>query len=309
MKRFLTWFLIFLAATNLAVEVASADFVVINGGASWTGWSHRGNSLDVGLWADGSTNRSYQLYTSVFTFNNNTFDSSSGGTQVQARNTPIGFAPGTYSTTAFSNGNLILGIGAQMNGSSRVVGNSFVKFDLGNNSFQAASALGAANGRSSLTQWGHTGDFSVWMNAYQNAGPSNISVLKDNGTSQGGSGTDTNLVGGYGSGVSYDYAMRMFKIGDVGGSFQMFFDLTAMQNLYGGGPNSINSGWSNGKFDIGTIGSDFKVALYNDDQGEPSVNGSTVTFGISTVPEPSSLGLLGLVSFGAVFFRSRRNLT
>ena len=60
-----------LAVSTLALTSASAFASIdINGGASWGGWSHRGNSLDVGIWGAQSTTRSYELYTTVFTFNN-----------------------------------------------------------------------------------------------------------------------------------------------------------------------------------------------------------------------------------------------
>ena len=129
------------------LNAVPAQAIEINGGASWGGWDDRGNSLDVGIWGSGSTTRSYELYTTVFTFAGNVFDPGPGRQQVRASGTPIGFAPGTYSTGAFANGNVILGIGARMNGASTVVGNTFVKFDLGSDSFQAASSLGAADGR------------------------------------------------------------------------------------------------------------------------------------------------------------------
>jgi hypothetical protein len=287
------------------LNAVPAQAIEINGGASWGGWDDRGNSLDVGIWGSGSTTRSYELYTTVFTFAGNVFDPGPGRQQVRASGTPIGFAPGTYSTGAFANGNVILGIGARMNGASTVVGNTFVKFDLGSDSFQAASSLGAADGRVSESTWGHAGDFSVWMNSYQPAGPSNLFVLTSNGTLQSGTGAGTNLVGGYGSGVSYDFAMRMFSIGTAGGAFQLFFDLTAMQDLYGGGPNGITTGWSNGPAQIGMIGSAFKVAMYSEDVGPTDRNGNTVTFGVGTsapVPAPFSLGLVavGLLGMGAI---------
>jgi hypothetical protein len=267
---------------SLAALVAAAGSVLagsgvdINGGLSWNGWSYRGNSLDAGIWGASSTTRSFDIYTTEFTFNNNAITGSP--TQVQAGGTPAGFAAGTFSTGAFANGNRILGIGLKMNGSARAVGETFVKLGLQGNDFRAASALGVADGRVSVSQWGRTGDFSMWMQA--SAGPSNLAVLTSNGTQQGGAGTITNLVGGYGSGVSYDFAFRQFRQGDVGGSTQMFFDLTAMQNLYGGGPNFITSGWSGGASPIGLVGTSFSIAIYNADAG--NLNATEVAFGFPT---------------------------
>jgi hypothetical protein len=85
-----------LAVSTLALTSASAlASIDINGGSSWGGWSHRGNSRDVGIWGAQSTTRSYELYTTVFTFNN---DAVTGGTQVRGNNTPVGFASGAFST-------------------------------------------------------------------------------------------------------------------------------------------------------------------------------------------------------------------
>ena len=278
----------------VAVAPSALASVDINGGSSWGGWSHRGNSLNVGIWGAQSTTRSYEIYTTVFTFDNNAI---TGGTQVRGSGTPTGFDQGAFSTGAFANGNTILGIGLKMNGTASAVGNTFVAFGLSGSSFQAASAVGATDGRVSLSQWGRSGDFSVWMEA--SLGPSNLAVLTSNGTANGGTGTYSNLVGGYGSGVSYDFAFRMFRQGGVGGSTQMFFDLTAMQNLYGGGSNFITSGWTNGAAPIGAIGSNFGISLYNSDAG--NVDASQVTF---SVPAPGAVAVLGLG--GLIAARRRR---
>lgn len=284
----------FIALTLVAAPaIASVD---INGGSSWGGWDHRGNSRDVGIWGAQSTTRSYEIYTTVFTFSNNAI---TGGTQVRGNNTPLGFAAGAFSTGAFANGNTVLGIGLRMNGTASAVSQNFVAFNLNGTGFQAASSLGATDGRVSVSQWGSIGDFSAWIDP--GAGPSNLAVLNSNGVSQGGAGTYSNLVGGYGSGVSYDFAFRAFRDGAVGGGIQMFFDLTAMQNLYGGGSNFITSGWTSGATPIGAIGSSFKISLYNAEANHSDA--SQVTFGVA-VPAPGAAAILGL--FGLAGARRRR---
>jgi len=122
--------------------------------------------------------------------------------------------------------------------------------------------------------------------------------LTNDGTSQGGSGSFNYLNGGIGSGVSYDFAFRTFINGGEGGAIQMFFDLTAMEELYNsGGSHYITYGWTNGPGSIGAIGNHFNISLYNADAGH--LNANQVTFGI--VPEPSSLALvtLGLLCVAA----------
>jgi hypothetical protein len=291
------------AVVLLALTIAVPSHAIdINGGSSWSGWDHRGNSLDVGIWGAGSTTRSYELYTTTFTFNDNTFDSSTGGTQVRADGAPLDFAAGTYSPGAFANGNTIFGIGLDLNGSANTNGKTFVSFGLGGDDFRAASALGAGDGRVSLSTWGHAGDFSLQSDNTTGAGPSSLGVLTNDGTSQGGSGSFNYLVGGIGSGVSYDFAFRTFINGGEGGAIQMFFDLTAMEELYNsGGSHYITYGWTNGPGSIGAIGNHFNISLYNADAGY--LNANQVTFGNIpvVVPEPSSLALvtLGLLCVAA----------
>jgi hypothetical protein len=290
----------------LATGGARAAGIDINGGSSWGGWDYRGQSNQLGIWGSGSTTRSFDIYTSVFTFADNVI---TGGTQVRASGAPLGFAPGPFSTGAFANGNRIFGFGVQMNGAASVEGTTRVTFGLAGNDFLAASSVGGTDGRVSLTNWGHAGDFTVWLNHTASPlGPSEIVVLTSDGTQQGGTGASSTLGGGTGSGVSYDFAVRMFRVGSVGGSYQAFFDLTAMQDLYGGGPNFITSGWNAGPAEIGTIGSSFNLSVLH---GDGYITDSQrITFGVSDppppVPEPAGIAVFLLALLGLAMIAQRR---
>jgi hypothetical protein len=277
-------------ALALSFAASSEAAVDINGGSSWGGWESRGNSLAVGLWGSGSTTRSYDLYTSTFIFNNN---APTGGIQVGKAGTPVGFAQGASSTGAFANGNTILGIGLDLNGAASTKGSTFVIFGLQGNAYQPASALGATDGRTSANQWGHKNDFVFYFDGTTGAGPSNLAVYTSDGTSQGGTGSLSSLTG---ANVGFDYATRMFRNGEAGGSIQMFFDLTAMQNLYGGGPNAITSGWTAGQQNIGLIGNNLNMYVYNDGGAG---DGSRIAFNVGTgaVPEPGTWAMM-IFGFG-----------
>jgi len=308
---------------SAAMMPVAAGAVEINGGLSWGGWTKVGNSLDVGIWGSGSTTRSFDIYTSAFTFSST--DLITGGPdQVRYSGAPVGFAAGAYSNGAFTVGHTILGIGLAMNASASPVGDTFVSFAMGLDRFKAASSVGASDGKVSLSKYGKQGDFSTWM-ATTN-GPSNLGVLKDNGTLQGGSGAISNLPGGIGSGTAYDFAFREFRQGTTGGSEQFFFDLTAMQALYGSGGSLATDnltgagtspcsggGWPcgswappNGASPIGAFGDTITFALNNSNSG--FLEEQTVTFGVpltTPVPEPAALSLL-TVGLLALALRSRR---
>ena len=111
-RPFLRWTAVLaLAAMALSQHAtsrtASASPIVIDGGTSWGGWSLRGNSRDVGIWAKDSTTRDFDLYTTVFHFDNNAITGSP--VQVKVATAPSGFGQGTYSQGAFANGNVIMG--------------------------------------------------------------------------------------------------------------------------------------------------------------------------------------------------------
>jgi len=289
---------------SLPATTASAGIVDINGGLSWGGWTLRGNSRDVGIWAKDSTTRNYDLYTTVFYFNNNQI--TGNPVQVKTPAAPSGFAAGTFSQGAFANGNTILGIGLNMKDlNASAVGQTFLNFGIGGNNYQAASSLGSTDGRTDNVVWSHTGDFGMWMQAPSGGnGPSNLYAMTSNGTSQGGTGAYSSLPGGSGSGVSYDYAARMFRQGGAGGSIQFFFDLTAMEALYGPGSPSLGGGWNpTASARIGSIGKTLNLSMFNSNDG--FANGSTVVIGPIAVPEPSTY-VLGAIAIGTLAFASRR---
>jgi hypothetical protein len=305
-----------LAAMALSWDVisrtASASPIVIDGGTSWGGWSLRGNSRDVGIWAKESTTRDFDLYTTVFHFDNNAITGSP--VQVKVATAPSGFGQGTYSQGAFANGNVIMGVGLKMKDSNAsAIGTTFVNFGIGTNNYQAASSLGGTDGRTGNTVWAHTGDFGMWMSAQttNGNGPSNLYAMTTNGAAYAGTGQYSNLPGGFGSGVSYDYAARIFRQGGAGGSIQFLFDLTAMESLYGAGSPSLGGGWTPpssariGAIDLGDT-SNLNLSIYN--SNDSFVNASTVVIGpISPIPVPEpSTSVLGVIAIGTLAFAAHR---
>ena len=316
-RPFLRWTAVLaLAAIALSCDVTSrtafadpivTDPIVINGGTSWEGWSLRGNSRDVGIWAGGSTTRDFDLYTTVFYFNNNAI--TGNPVQVKTAAAPSGFGQGTFSQGAFANGHEILGIGLNMRDlNASAIGTTFLNFGIGSDNYQAATTLGGTDGRTDNTVWAHAGDFGMWMNAPSGgAGPSNLYAMTTNGTAHAGTGEHANLPGGTGSGVSYDYAARMFRQGDAGGSIQFLFDLTAMNDLYGPGSPSLGGGWNPDASSnrIGPMGHNLNLSIYNSNDGYS--NPSTAVIGPITVPEPST-AVLGEIAIGTLAFAARRRM-
>jgi hypothetical protein len=136
----------------------------------------------------------------------------------------------TYSPDAFTGENRILGIGVQGLPGSNVSGfTPTVKFALGDNTYSAATSVPGTDGRVSFSLYSHPGDFTVQFQPVEFAGsqiyrPSNI-------TFRGNDGNVYTLPGGIGSGASYDFAFRAIPL-TSSNSYQMFFDLTAMERLY-----------------------------------------------------------------------------
>ena len=284
-----------------AVSGSSFASPDINGGTSWGGWTSVGNSLSLGIYAGGNVNRDFDIYTTQFTFNNNTVSGSPiqvgpGHSGFSNGPGPLGF--GNYAAGSFANGNTIFGIGMKMRNGSRAAGNQFVHFDLDGAQFTASSVVNQATADGVwdvFSPAGQIGDFKIWMDGVNN-GPSELAVNTN------GAGGVTNLPGGIGSGTGYNYAFRHFRQGDVDGSIQMFFDLTGMQALYGvGGSLTLSQalpgqagGWNPSVQPIGAFGSNFRIGLYSAQPGYADAN--QVVFAVPTPGAAAVLGLGGLLA-------------
>lgn len=284
----------------LGIAYAADAAVSIDGGSSWNGWTSVGMSNQLGVYGSGSTNEVYEVYSTVFSFNN---DSVSGGA-VGGGPTggPTGFGTGAYSFGAFANGNTILGIGVHKVSGSTITFTPTVRFDLDNDSYQAASSVGGVDGRTSSTTYSEFRDFTAQFEGANSWRGSTINQQTGNGTFYGGPSSFATIPGGIGSGVSYDYPFRAFAQSD---SYQMFFDLNALQSIYGtGNPNpfGLNSSFTG----IGAFGNEVGISLNG-------LGNNNVAFGValatSAVPEPASIAvwsLLGLTLGGATWLRRRK---
>ena len=185
-----------------------------------------------------STEDVYNIYTTVFTFDNHTVSGKPAGS--------AGFAPGKNSAGAFANGHTILGIGIERISGSPIA-TPTVKFDLGNDSYAAASSVGDEDGKTNISA-AHAGDFNTQYNYDQgNTWKTETLAVFD------GLGKFDELTGNL---VAYDYAFRAFAVKDPASnqtvSYQLFFDLDAMDALYGVGNPGVG---------IGTFGSKLTIAI------------------------------------------------
>ena len=218
-------------------EVGGLIVPAINGGSSWEGWTLRGASNQLGIYGSGSTEDVYKIYTTVFAFDNSHAVS---GSPVGS----AGFASGPKSGGAFANGNTILGIGIERKSGSPIAVPT-VKFDLGNDSYAAASSVGGEDGKTSISA-AHAGDFNVQCNYGNTWRTENLAVFDGLGEFEELLGRD----------VAYDFAYRVFAVRNAQSnetsSYQLFFDLDAMQSLYGAGNPGVG---------VGTFGSELTIAI------------------------------------------------
>jgi MYXO-CTERM domain-containing protein len=265
-------------AAMVVAGSAMAATVDTNGGASWSGWTATGVSNELGTWGSGATGGAvYRIYQTVFTFNNNAMSLGSGYSGQ-------GFAGGY----GFTNGNTIYGLGIERVSGSGNLGTLTIGFDLGNDSYQAASSVGGTDGRVSTSSWSQYQDFNVQFGA---SGASQYGVQTGNGSSYGGVSTFVNSGNGSNPGGANGFA---FKGAGNGLNYQMFFDITYMNANYTlAGVGSAPT--------IGNIGDFFRLSI---DVGMGSSSAARTAVGSLQVPAPGAIALLGVAGLTG---RRRRN--
>jgi hypothetical protein len=231
--------------------ILHTNAVDINGGLSWSGWQYRGLSTDL-MFAPPNYRRYcfnagtdvYEMYSTIFVFDSGT-NVITGAPVMAPPPTPAGFAAGAFSTGAFTTGNIVLGLGVHRISGSTIAGASkFTEFEWypDDGSLRPSTlAAPAGNGRclGDFDIYSHTGDNTTIFTPTGTAFfPDNLTVQSGQGSNWGGPVADKSLPSGVGSGTSRDFAFRMFRQ-VAADSYQQFFDLTAMQALYG--PTAANS--------------------------------------------------------------------
>ena len=290
-----------IAGGLLAMAAASAAIaapVDINGGTSWGGWTSKGQSNQIGVYGGGSEAALYEVYTTAFSFDNNSV-AGSGAVGGGPTGGATGFGTGTYSTGAFANGARMLGIGVRVISGGSLAGfTPTVRFDLDSDSYKPATTVPGADGNVSFTSWSENKDFTVQFEGANGWRGGTLTEQVGNGTSYGGPYNAQQIVGGIGSGVSYDWPFRAFAQAD---SYQMLFDLDAMQKLYG----VVNPFGRNAAFTgIGMFDSKVRIAMNG--LGNNDVVFDALTQPPSSVPEPGSLTLVALAMMGLGVVRRRK---
>jgi hypothetical protein len=290
-----------IAGGLLAMAAASAAIaapVDINGGTSWGGWTSKGQSNQLGVYGGGSDTALYEVYTTAFSFDNNSV-AGSGAVGGGPTGGATGFGTGTYSTGAFANGARMLGIGVRVISGGSIAGfTPTVRFDLDSDSYKAATTVPGADGNVSFTSWSENKDFTVQFEGANGWRGGTLTEQVGNGTSYGGPYNAQQIVGGIGSGVSYDWPFRAFAQAD---SYQMLFDLDAMQKLYGvANPFGRNAAFTG----IGMFDSKVRIAMNG--LGNNDVVFDALTQPPSSVPEPGSLTLVALAMMGLGVVRRRK---
>jgi hypothetical protein len=271
---------VFAAMLGLSAVPSHAATIDINGGSSWGGWTLQGTSQTAGIWASGATTGPYNVYTSVFSYSTNTVTGSPTG----GGGTVGGFGAG------FVNGDKILGIGVDAGSLTIPTTVYTLKLDFGNNSYQAASSVGAGDGKVSSSTYANAGD----VNIQNNSGSFQANQLTVFTPAVGLTAESSNAANGL---------IRPFASFRQGNSYQIFVDLDQLASwavasaaVLSVSPDAVGPIGSSLTFDLAPGFSTTNVVIGN------------LSLATSEVPLPAALPLFasGLGALGLLGWRRKK---
>jgi len=279
-----------LAAASTLVACASAHggLVDINGGSSWGGWTNMGHSRTAGMWVQGSTTRSYHMYSTLFTLEaSQTVGGSRLPDSVGGNGTGYtGDSQATLFSGSWKAGDRILGVGLKYTDASRLT-TIWVHVDWAGDSIAAASSVGAGDG----AYRANAGDLAIYS-----LGASNGERFKSKQYSvfTGPSDGSSNFITPYGTNATTASPARSFAVLESGStsaaiSAQYFINLDAIARSNGGAG-----------FGEGLLGASTKVGFMETDANW------NLTQQVFSLPTPGALALIGASVVPIIGFRTRR---
>jgi len=284
------------ASCALAASASAlASTVDINGGSSWGGWQFISDSQTSGVWVQGSTSRTFDIYRTQFTLS---ASQTVGGSRIAngAAGDGAGYT-GDDSASLFSGswqaGDRIVGVGIRYTGSTRGT-TAYLHVDAYGDNIIPATAFGAADG-----QFSHdVGDTSSYITS-MSWNPERFRTKQYSiwsGFSQNGSPEEGNYAFPYGQSATLAMPARSFAILDAGStslstSMQMFINLDAILRS--------NGGLTFGDGDFYAAGT--RIGFWEGDQITAGAGSTNQMFAI---PAPGAIALMGLA--GLAGMRRRR---
>jgi len=285
------------ASCALAASASAlASTVDINGGSSWGGWQFISDSQTSGVWVQGSTSRTFDIYRTQFTLS---ASQGVGGSRIANGSAGDGSGyTGDDAASLFSGswqaGDRIVGVGIRYTGSTRGT-TAYLHVDAFGDNILPASSFGAGDGFFSHD----VGDTSSYITSMPwNPGRFQTKQYSIwDGFSPDGSPASGNYTFPYGQSPTLAMPTRSFAILDSGSqllalSLQMFINLDAILRSNGGATFGDGNFFAPGT----------RIGFY---EGDETISFSTeYTNQMFAIPAPGALALLGLAGLAGA--RRRR---
>ncbi len=277
-----------LFASMTLISVAHAGLVDINGGSSWAGWDFISNGQTSGVWVQGQTNRTFDIFRTQFTLEagqavggNRLADGAAGnGSDYTGDNA------GSLTSGSWQAGDRIVGVGVRYTGGTRCT-TAYLQIDVFGNNIMPASSFGASDGAFSHD----VGDTASYITSMP-WNPGRFQTKQYTlwtGPSEGGAPGEGNFITPYGANPTLAMPTRSFAILEAGSalralSLQMFINLDAILRSNGGATYGDDNFYA----------PNTRIGFF---EGDQTISDLDSTNQIFAIPAPGALALLSLAGF------------